>query len=203
MKSTRGVAPLLILLIVGVVGVGLYAVIPRTVLKDFFQPGDKPAEAQFSDTIDSALNLTDDGVSAGKKEYNPTKEYVAGDTAVKSETIYQAKVLTETQAEFKLDAVQPVTFRWTPVVPKPQESVTYRIKVWQLMQGQSGTSAMRTNQPIVTKDVDNVTEATMSGLYTGPCKPPYLCEFIWSVEVVSKSDTGGGMGDSSVGTGAR
>jgi hypothetical protein len=82
------------------------------------------------------------------------------------------------------EALQPITFRWTPVVPKPQQPVIYRLKVWQLMQGQNGTQAMRSNQPIVTKDVDNLTETTVSGIYTGPCKPPYLCDFVWSVQAI-------------------
>lgn len=86
------------------------------------------------------------------------------------------------------EASQPITFRWTPVVPKPQ-SVIYRLKVWQLMQGQSGSQAMRTNQPIVTKDVDNITETTVSGIYTGPCRPPYLCDFVWAVEVITPNGT--------------
>jgi hypothetical protein len=81
---------------------------------------------------------------------------------------------------------RPVTFRWTPLVPKPREPVTYRLKVWQLMQGQNGTQAMRSNQPIVTKDVDNITQAVVSNLYTGPCKPPYMCEFIWAVQALNK-----------------
>ena len=81
----------------------------------------------------------------------------------------------------------PITFRWTPLVPKPQEPVTYRLKVWQLMQGQNGTTAMRTNQPIVTKDVDNITQTVVSGIYTGPCKPPYLCDFIWTVQALNKA----------------
>ncbi len=81
----------------------------------------------------------------------------------------------------------PVTFRWTPVVPKPQEPVTYRLKVWQLMQGQNSTQAMRTNKPIVTKDVADLTEATVSGIYTGPCRPPYLCDYIWSVQALNKA----------------
>ena len=84
------------------------------------------------------------------------------------------------------EAKKEMLFRWTAIVPKPQEPVTYRMKVWQLMQGQSGSQAMRTNQPIVTKDVDNITQATVSGLYTGPCKPPYLCDYIWMVEALSK-----------------
>ena len=84
------------------------------------------------------------------------------------------------------DMLKPVMFRWTPLVPKPREPVTYRLKVWQLMQGQTGTAAMRTNQPIVTKDVDNITQAVVSNIYTGPCRPPYLCDFIWSVQAVNR-----------------
>lgn len=87
------------------------------------------------------------------------------------------------------EALQPIAFRWTPVVPKPQEPVTYRLKVWQLMQGQNSTEAMRSNQPIVTKDVDNITETVVSGIYTGPCRPPYLCDFVWIVQAFDKNGT--------------
>lgn len=83
-----------------------------------------------------------------------------------------------------LEALGDLTFRWTPLVPKPKEPVTYRLKVWQLLQGQSGLEAMRSNQPIATKDVDYVSQATISGIYTGPCRPPYLCDFIWSVDLI-------------------
>lgn len=81
---------------------------------------------------------------------------------------------------------RPVNFRWTPLVPKPRDPVTYRLKVWQLMQGQNSTEAMRSNQPIVTKDVDNITQAVVSGIYTGPCRPPYLCEFVWQVQALNR-----------------
>ncbi len=79
-----------------------------------------------------------------------------------------------------------VTFRWTPVIPKPKEQVTYRLKVWQLMQGQNSSQAMRSNPPIVTKDVDNITQAVVTNLYTGPCKPPYLCDYVWNVQALNK-----------------
>lgn len=90
------------------------------------------------------------------------------------------KVFTEAELS------RPVTFRWTPLVPKPREPVTYRLKVWQLMQGQNGTQAMRSNQPIITKDVDNVTQAVVNSVITGPCKPPYLCDFIWAVQALNR-----------------
>jgi hypothetical protein len=84
------------------------------------------------------------------------------------------------------EAKSPVTFRWTPVLPKPKEVVTYRLKVWQLMQGQNGSQAMRSNPPIVTKDVDNITQAVIANIYTGPCKPPYLCDYVWNVQALDK-----------------
>jgi hypothetical protein len=90
------------------------------------------------------------------------------------------------KAFLKKDMLKPVMFRWTPLVPKPKEAVTYRLKVWQLMEGQTGTQAMRTNQPIVTKDADNITQAVVTNLYTGPCKPPYLCDYIWTVQALNR-----------------
>ena len=84
------------------------------------------------------------------------------------------------------DMLKPVTFRWTPVVPKPKEPVTYRIKVWQLMEGQNGTQAMKSNTPVVSKEVNNITQSVITNLYTGPCKPPYLCDFIWNVQAVNR-----------------
>lgn len=81
---------------------------------------------------------------------------------------------------------RPVNFRWTPLVPKPRDPVTYRLKVWQLMQGQNSTEAMRSNQPIITKDVDNITQAVVNGIYTGPCRPPYLCDFVWQVQALNR-----------------
>jgi hypothetical protein len=86
------------------------------------------------------------------------------------------------------EGAKPVVFRWTAIVPKPKEAVTYRLKVWQLMQGQNGTEAMRSNQPIIIKDIVNITQAAISNLYTGPCKPPYLCDFVWAVEVISSDE---------------
>jgi hypothetical protein len=88
----------------------------------------------------------------------------------------------------KKDILKPIMFRWTPLVPKPKEPVTYRLKVWQLMQGQNGTQAMKANAPLITKDFQNITQAMVSNLVTGPCKPPYLCEFIWQVQALTREE---------------
>ncbi|MBK8519329.1 MAG: hypothetical protein IPL54_00120 [Chitinophagaceae bacterium] len=54
------------------------------------------------------------------------------------------------------------------------------------------------NQPIVTKDADNITQVEVSSLLRagctgGPCCPPYLCDFIWQVEALNRD--GKPMGD--------
>ena len=79
------------------------------------------------------------------------------------------------------DLKKPMTFRWTPVIPRPQEPTTYRLTVWQLMQGQTGTQAMHVNQPIITKNVDNMTQAVIyiTGDFTSP-------QFIWNVQALNK-----------------
>ncbi len=87
-----------------------------------------------------------------------------------------------TEAELQ----KPFVFRWIPVIPKPQEPVTYRLTVWQLMQGQNGTQAMQINQPLITKDVDNITQTVVNNIVGGPCLPPYLCDFIWNVQALNR-----------------
>ncbi len=83
------------------------------------------------------------------------------------------------------DAKGILTFRWIPVLPPIRQNI-YKLKVWQLMQGQNGTQAMKTNKPVMERDVRDATQAAITGLYTGPCKPPYMCAFIWQVEVVNE-----------------
>ena len=98
----------------------------------------------------------------------------------------------------EIDIKKPITFRWTPVIPRPQEPVTYRVKVWQLMQGQNGAQAMATNQPIITKDVDNLTQTIITNLISGPCLAPYLCDYIWNVQALNREGkpVGGNDGNS-------
>ncbi len=86
------------------------------------------------------------------------------------------------------DMKKPLQFRWTPLVPKPRDPVTYRLKVWQLMQGQNGTAAMRANTPVIEKDVREITQAIVNNIYTGPCRPPYLCDFVWTVQALGRDD---------------
>ena len=89
------------------------------------------------------------------------------------------------------DAKNSITFKWKPVSPN-QSGIKYKLRVWQLMQGQNGTQAIKTNQPLVVLDVDGnsmsdaLTDGIIRGIITGPCKPPYMCDFIWNVQALNK-----------------
>jgi hypothetical protein len=133
--------------------------------------------AAFIAATSVSAQVTTTEASKTKTKTNQTNEN--GTAAIKLQAPANSKQFTTNEIK------NTISFRWTPVVPKPKDGVTYRLKVWQLMQGQNGTQAMRTNKPIVTKDVMDVTQATVSGIYTGPCKPPYLCDFIWTVEAIA------------------
>ncbi|MEO8884508.1 MAG: hypothetical protein ABI367_00485 [Mucilaginibacter sp.] len=80
---------------------------------------------------------------------------------------------------------QPITFRWTPVIPAPQGVVTYRLKIWQLLLGQTATQAKTLNTPLVNKDVTGVTQTVVTSLISGPPQPPYIADFVWTVQALN------------------
>lgn len=116
------------------------------------------------------------------------KEFVVEDAAQIQQNYGTVQNIFPTnKKQFKIEEIKlPITFRWTPIIPKPKENITYRLKVWQLMKGQSGVAAMRINEPLLIKEVQNTTQAIVSNIYTEPCKLPYLCDFVWVVQTLNK-----------------
>jgi hypothetical protein len=86
----------------------------------------------------------------------------------------------------------PITFRWTPLVPKPHVPVEYRLRVWQLMaeKGNTSAKALKTTEPIFEKDVDNVTQLAERIVWPKSCPG---CKYYWSVEAFMKSGNGGDL----------
>lgn len=121
----------------------------------------------------------------------PISKEVCRDFRVEATTIDYAPptlITPDNEKKFKTAELQrPVIFRWTPLVPKPKEPVTYRLKVWQLMQGQNAHTATKSNTPIFTIDVKDQTQTVAPSLLSNPCKPPYLCDFVWNVQALNKS----------------
>jgi hypothetical protein len=51
-----------------------------------------------------------------------------------------------------------ITFRWTPVAPRPAEMLTYRVTVFEILSNQTPMQALRSNQPLLTKDIVGTTQ---------------------------------------------
>lgn len=113
-----------------------------------------------------------------KPSGEPARAIVGGTAMAAPKVLSPANGATVAGADPKA----PVAFRWTPLIPRPQEPVTYRLRVWQLMQGQNGTQAMQTNQPVVTADVVDVADISIGS----PSCAQKTCSFIWSVQALNR-----------------
>ncbi|MBK9571112.1 MAG: hypothetical protein IPO53_15170, partial [Chitinophagaceae bacterium] len=63
--------------------------------------------------------------------------------------------------ETVLDIEKPktaITFRWTPVAPRPSQPLSYRVTVFEVLPGQTPMQALRSNQPLLAKDVIGTTQ---------------------------------------------
>lgn len=72
--------------------------VPRPVLKEYFQSGDKPTGPQFSTMLDSMVNFVDDRNFIGLREYNPALDYLPGDCAVFNDQV--VRCITATTGTF-------------------------------------------------------------------------------------------------------
>lgn len=51
-----------------------------------------------------------------------------------------------------------IIFRWTTIAPKPTETVRYRIQVFEVLEAQTPIQALRSNQPLLDKEVVGLTQ---------------------------------------------
>jgi hypothetical protein len=51
-----------------------------------------------------------------------------------------------------------ITFRWTPISPRPAETMVYRVTVFEILENQTPMQALRSNQPLLAKDVTGTTQ---------------------------------------------
>ena len=149
---------------------------------------------KFLQTTQTALLIST--VVFAQKSTTPGSHSAPSQTKVIVMGAYSNSIVLLSPADGKLiaieDASKSVIFRWTAVSPKPKETVSYRLRVWQLMEGQNAAEAMRVIQPVVTKEITNITQTAIGNLYTGPCKPPYMCDFVWAVEAFTGDDIAAG-----------
>ncbi len=115
------------------------------------------------------------------------KDFMVGDALIVYTAPQNISPINEKIIDPKA-AKLPITFRWTPVLPKTKDPVMYKLRIWQLMQGQTALQAMKGNETFIEKEVKNITQIVIPNLFFMPCQPPYLCEFVWAVQAVDKDN---------------
>jgi hypothetical protein len=108
-------------------------------------------------------------------------------SAAQADYLAPQPILPADGASFAAGNLQKaLNFRWTPVIPKPAGPVTYRLRVWQLMEGQTGAQAQRVNTPVLTADVDGSTQAGFANRAAGLCAPG-PCSYVWNVQALDRN----------------
>ncbi len=73
----------------------------------------------------------------------------------------QLPILMKPYNEEMLDAKMAqtaITFRWTPLVPRLTEPATYRLQVFEILANQNPVQALRSNQPLLDKEIRGATQ---------------------------------------------
>ncbi|HEU4717466.1 MAG TPA: hypothetical protein VFU15_06525 [Bacteroidia bacterium] len=64
------------------------SIAPKSVLESYFLTGEEPTQGQFATLIQSTANLIDDRYLLGLRTYDPTKNYLTGDTTIYGTALY-------------------------------------------------------------------------------------------------------------------
>jgi hypothetical protein len=83
------------------------------------------------------------------------------------------------------DAKKPLIFRWTPIVPKPQ-GVVYKLKVWQLKNEQTATAAIKSNTPIIDKEIKEITQFVKPNLMGDIEMVNNKAALVWNVQAINE-----------------
>ena len=129
----------------------------------------KPISDEKCSNIEFVIEATG-GTSPANTNYTPPQNISPTDQ----------KMITETEAK------QPLTFRWTPLVPRPRSQVTYKLKVWQVPDGQNAAQVMKSNQPFIEEEVKDQTQYAFRKGWDGVVKGGSKLNFVWNVEATDE-----------------
>lgn len=85
-----------------------------------------------------------------------------------------------------------ITFRWTPVTPRPVFPVTYRILVFEVLPNQQPVQAMRSNYPLLDKNVIGTTQYIwqpqlgMINVGAGADSVATSKQFVWTIQALDQ-----------------
>jgi len=100
---------------------------------------------------------------------------------------YQAPILLypANNASLNENMARNVLFKWTGISPNPNEPVSYRLKVFEVLDGQADIQAIRNNIPIVEKDLRNQTQSIWPPEFMPPEKDK---NYVWTVVALDATE---------------
>lgn len=126
---------------------------------------------------------------------NPVDYRILGEERCKSFYLAstQLPVLLKPYNEEVLDgkkAQTAIIFRWSPVVPTQSSPVTYRLQVFEVMPKQNPVQAMRSNQPVLDKEIVAATQFIWQPQLA--FMPPdtlagRMPAFVWTIQSLDKA----------------
>jgi hypothetical protein len=102
----------------------------------------------------------------------------------------QLPILMKPYNEEVLDAKTAqtaITFRWTPVVPTQTSPVNYRIQVFEVLPTQSPVQALRSNQPLLDKEILAATQYIWQPQLSFFSDDNKKMKFIWTIQSLDKT----------------
>lgn len=145
---------------------------------------------KYKTSLERTGKLPADNYNICVQPVRPTDFAPAGEQQCKNFYLAstQLPILMRPYNEEVLDAKKAqtaITFRWTPVVPKATTPVTYRLQVFEVLPTQSPVQALRSNQPLLDKEVIAATQYIWQPQlsftpYDGETKK--LPTFIWTIQ---------------------
>ena len=102
----------------------------------------------------------------------------------------QLPILMKPYSEEVLDvklAQTAITFRWTPVVPTQTSPVTYRLQVFEVLPTQSPVQALRSNQPLLDKEILSATQYIWRPQLSLINDDSSKLKFIWTIQTLDKA----------------
>ena len=73
-----------------------------------------------------------------------------------------------------------ITFRWSPVSPRPTEAVRYHVQVFEVLPEQTPMQALRANQPLLDKEVLGTTQYIWQPQLGSDAGAPK--KFVWTIQ---------------------
>ena len=149
---------------------------------------------KYKTSLQRTGKLPADNYTICVQPVNPTDYRPMGEVQCKNFYLAttQLPILMKPYNEEILDgkkAQTAIIFRWTPVIPRQTSPVNYRIQVFEVLSTQSPVQALRSNQPVLDKEILAATQfiwqPQMSFL-------PYdnettkLPTFIWTIQSLDK-----------------